>query len=230
MPEARAIVFDLDNTLYPQEQFTLSGFLAVANLVEAEFGIPRDRAMRVLRGARSAQRGHEFQQLCRRFGLSPAIVPELVTVLRTHRPGIRLPMPSAIALRKLRPDWRIGVLTNGMPSVQRRKVDALALAPLVDAVLYAEEHAAGGKPSPATFDAIRARLGVAADRTVFVGDDPAADISGASRVGFRTIYVSRTTHAWPAELPSPDAWVASVRAVPRVARELLTGRGWQHVA
>jgi putative hydrolase of the HAD superfamily len=230
MSETRAIVFDLDNTLYPQEQFTLSGFLAVANFVEAQFGIPRDRAMRTLRRARRARRGRELQELCARFDLSSTIVPHLVSVVRLHEPGMRLPGPSAIALRKLRQDWRIGVLTNGMPSVQRRKVQALGLAPLVDVVLFAEEHGEGGKPHPAPFLAMRERLDVPADRTVFVGDDPSADIWGAHRAGFRTIFVSRSNNPWPARLPAPDARVASMRAVPRAAEDLLMGRGWRHVA
>jgi putative hydrolase of the HAD superfamily len=230
MTEPRAIVFDLDDTLYPQEQFTLSGFLAVANLVEARFGIPRDRAMRVLRRARRERRGQEFQALCSRFTLSPAIVPELVAAVRTHRPWIHLPASSGLALRTLRPYWRIGVLTNGMPSVQRRKVEALALAALVDVVLYAEEHGTGGKPNYAAFHAVREQLDVPAERTVFVGNDPVADIGGANLAGFNTIYVSRSSDAWPATVTAPDARVASIRAVPRAAEQLVTARGWRHVA
>lgn len=230
MSDRRAIVFDLDNTLYPQEQFTLSGFLAVATFVEAQFAIPRDRAMRVLRRARRARRGRELQELCAHFDLSPTIVPHLVSVIRLHDPGIQLPALSAGALRRLRPGWRIGVLTNGMPSVQRRKVQALGLAPLVDVVLFAEEHGAGGKPHPAAFVAMRDRLDVSAERTVFVGDDPSADIGGAQSAGFRTILVSKANDSWPARLPAPDARVSSVRAVPCAAEQLLTGRGWRHVA
>jgi putative hydrolase of the HAD superfamily len=230
MSDPRSIVFDLDDTLYPQEQFTQSGFLAVAAFVDAQFGIPRDRAMRTLRRARRARGGRELQELCARFDLSPTIVPHLVSVIRLHEPAIRLPGPSAIALRKLRTNWRIGVLTNGMPSVQRRKVQALGLASLVDVVLFAEEHGEGGKPHPAAFLAMCEGLGASAGRTVFVGNDPSADICGAYRAGFRTIFVSKSTNPWPALLPAPDARVSSIRAVPRAAEDLLTGRGWRHVA
>ena len=230
MSERRAIVFDLDDTLYPQERFMLSGFLTVSRLVETRFGVPRATVMRILKSARRSHPGREFQALCRRCALSETIVPELITAVRTHRPWIRLPALSAIVLRALRPLWRIGVLTNGMPSVQRRKVDALELMRLVDVVLYAEEHVPGGKPSPATFHAVRERLEVSAQRTVFVGDDPVADIFGANRAGFRTIYVSRSRHAWSSALPAPDARLASIVGVPRAAERILAGRGLHHVA
>jgi putative hydrolase of the HAD superfamily len=88
--------------------------------------------------------------------------------------------------------WRLGVLTNGLPDVQRRKVEALGLARLVDAVVYAQEWGSGrGKPDPEPFEAVRARLGTAAAATVFVGDDPWCDMYGARAAGMRTILMRR---------------------------------------
>jgi putative hydrolase of the HAD superfamily len=231
MSEPRAIIFDLDDTLYPREWFVRSGFLTVSRLVETEYGVPRECAMRTLQRARGSRPGREFQALCARFELPEAIVPDLVKAVRAHRPAIRLPISSATVLRRLRPDWRIAVLTNGTPAVQRRKIKALNLNAYVDVVLCAEEYADGGKPKPAAFRAAADRLATPAARTVFVGDDPMADMAGARRVGLRTIHLSRSSDGWPAALPPPDARVPSIRFVPRVAEQLLTsGRAQHHVA
>ena len=230
MPETRAIVFDLDDTLYPLEWFGRSGFLAAARLVEGRFGVSRRTVMRVLERARRSHPGREFQALCAQFGLPETIVPDLVAVVRQHRPSLRLPILTSLALHQLRPFWRIGVLTNGMPAVQRRKVEALGLMPLVDTIVYADEHVQGGKPQRDAFEAVRARLAVASARTVFVGDDPVADIGGASAVGFHTIHLSDTARQWPAGVPEPDARVWSLESVPRIAERLLARREAQDVA
>jgi putative hydrolase of the HAD superfamily len=231
MTDARAIIFDLDDTLYPREWFVRSGFLTVSRLVEAEYGIPRECAMRTLQRARKSRPGREFQVMCARFELSDAIVPDLVKAVRGHRPSIRLPASSMTMLRSLRPHWRIAILTNGAPAVQRRKIKALNLNAYVDEVLYAEELVAGGKPKPAAFRAAADCLATPAARTVFVGDDPVADMAGARCVGFHTIHVSKSFDAWPVALPPPDVQVASIRFVPAVAERLLaSGKEQHHVA
>ncbi len=40
MADMKSIIFDLDDTLYPEEQYVLSGFKAVAVWAEAELSIP----------------------------------------------------------------------------------------------------------------------------------------------------------------------------------------------
>ena len=87
-------------------------------------------------------------------------------MIRRHEPALALGSVAAAVLAQLRADgWRLGILTNGLPATQRAKVEALGLEPRVDAVLYAEEHAPGGKPSRAAFDAALNALGVPAARS-----------------------------------------------------------------
>jgi putative hydrolase of the HAD superfamily len=227
MPETRAILFDLDDTLYPYRAFVRSGFLAVGQRVATEYGLPLSTVLRVLRRALSTGgRGREIQALCERFGLPAALVPELVELLRSHVPHLHLPRESAEVLRTLRPDWRIGVLTNGTPAIQRRKIAALGLTEFVDEVLCAEECGAPeGKPAPAVFHAALERLRATAARAVFVGDDREADIDGATAVGMKTIHI--TVHR-PADPPC-DGSCHGVHAgrlglVPEIANRLVPSR------
>src|SRR5262245_5438746 len=184
MREARAVIFDLDDTLYPRAWFVLSGFMAVAQYLDTELGIAREATVRALRRFHAKHRGREFQELCRAFELPETIIPSLVETVRTHEPRIHLPEDSAAALRQMRADWRIGILTNGIPATQQRKIQALRLGKLVDAVVYAADCGNGtGKPDPAAFIAVLQRLNVPPARAVFVGDNPVADIAGAARIG-----------------------------------------------
>ena len=78
----------------------------------------------------------------------------------------------------MRRTWRIGLLTNGSPEIQRAKVAALGLAALMDVIVYAHE-VSDGKPDSPAFEAVCDRLRVAPDRAVMAGDDPWCDIDGA---------------------------------------------------
>ncbi len=223
MSSPRAIVFDLDNTLYPERRFVLSGFAAVSRHLERQMGVPRCRSFRVLGMAlRRGHRGTALQALCAELGLPDEMIPRLVDVIRTHRPRLRLPADSARVLMALRREWRIAVLTNGLPPVQARKVRALGLAPLVDHVVFACEHSPKGKPDKAAFVETLHRLGTEGRETVFVGDDPFCDIAGARRAGLRTIRVGRGPLSAAAAIENEaDTVVRLMADVPAAANRLM---------
>jgi FMN phosphatase YigB (HAD superfamily) len=90
-------------------------------------------------------------------------------------------------------------------------------------VLYAEEHAPGGKPSRAAFDAALNALGAPSERSVvFVGDDLVNDIQGARAAGLLTIRVAGRG-ARRAEQDA-DA-IVTLEDVPVTAGRLVKGSG-----
>ena len=191
MPEPRGIVFDLDDTLYPYRAFVRSGLRVIGQQIAREYAVSTSLIARALRRAAiDGVRGREVQALCASLALPASIVPSLVAILRDHSPSLRLPCESRRVLTTLRGGWKIGILTNGTPEIQRRKLAALGVPPLVDAVVIATEVGdRRGKPSPTAFRAALDRLGLAPERTVFVGDDEQADIAGAAAAGMQTIHV-----------------------------------------
>jgi putative hydrolase of the HAD superfamily len=219
-PDARAIIFDLDDTLYPVRRFVLSGFAAVARHLEHTCGIDRRDVFRVLIGALKSERGHELQVCQKRFGLAPAVIPALVDVIRAHSPNLRLPQVTRRMLARIRDSWRIGIVTNGMSHVQTRKIQALGLDELVDTIVFATD-LGPGKPEPEPFLEAARRLNLPVFRGVFVGDDPRCDIAGAMRVGMRTIYLQ---HEESDHDVDADATVMSLAEVPDVAEELVRAR------
>lgn len=228
--KAQAVVFDLDDTLYPFDQFRRSGFAAVAAHLEHTRGIDRRAAYRQLsRSSRGPGRGRELQQLLETMELPATLLPELVDLVRHHIPSLKLPPTSLRVLNALRPDWKLGILTNGSQVTQARKVAGLGVAPLVDAVVYAQQHGTGmGKPEPAPFLEIADRLRVTPSRIVFVGDDETADIRGAAGVGMRTV---RVTKWHPASRgTSGDALIASLTELPRIVSSIFRKAPVGHAA
>jgi putative hydrolase of the HAD superfamily len=227
MRETTAVLLDLDDTLYPERRFAISGYAAIAAQLETETGMPAGVLYRFLvRRFRKHGREGLLQALCAAHALPLTDVPRLVEVIRSHTPRLRLPSLSQTVLRELRSQGHhLVVLTNGLPSTQRAKVAALAIAPLIDVVVYAQEYAPDGKPALVCFATALRRVGVDASRAVFVGDHPDKDVAGAVAAGMRAIWLpGRRTGPAPAQasavattLADVPVLVARLLEVPHVA-------------
>jgi len=89
-------------------------------------------------------------------------------------------------LRTVGERHRVGVLTNGAASVQRRKIAHHDLTDLLDAVVVSG--AVGvAKPDDEIFEVATDRL--PADAHVYVGDSYEEDVVPAAENGFETVYV-----------------------------------------
>jgi putative hydrolase of the HAD superfamily len=218
----RGLIIDLDDTLYPRASFVRSGLAAVARHLQREHGIAAADAYAVMtRATARGQAGAELQAVCARFALPSTEIPALVGVFRTHRPTLFLPAETTAVLQALRVQgWATAILTNGLPSVQFRKVAALGAATLVDDVIYAEEHAPQGKPAAASFRAALRALDLEPGDCVCVGDDPARDVRGARTLGIATIRLARPGVAVTAD--DADLVIDSLSMLPQAAALLLT--------
>jgi len=199
-----AILLDLDDTLYDEADYLRSGFAVVAERIAALGGHTPAAVLETLIGVeRRDGRGKVFDTTLRALGIAsdPALVRRLVTAYRMHRPEIDLEPDLRRLLTRLGARHRLAIVTDGLPSMQRRKIAALDLEPAVDAIVYTWELRAP-KPDPAGFLLALDRLGVTPDRAVIVGDNPRHDIAAARAIGARSIRVRRGRFADLASLSS----------------------------
>ena len=224
MPPRRlraALIFDLDDTLHRGRRFVISGFAAVAACAPARWGLPCEHLLRLLLDAvRRGRVAVAFQCACAAAGLPLRCADEMLEVYRAHTPRLKLPRESARCLTACRARWPTGILTNGHPVVQRSKIAALGLAPLVDAVVYAHAVADQGKPDPHVFDAMVEALDSDPACTIMVGNDRHTDIWGALNAGLRAVWLARQAAQWE------DDWPRAVRIsrlaeLPAVAEKML---------
>jgi putative hydrolase of the HAD superfamily len=222
----RAIVFDLDDTLYRIRRFTVAGYAATSGPIAERAGRPRHEIFcRLQRMYRQGRAGRAYQQLCEELGLPDELAGEWLARHRAHRRRLRLPPTSGRVLQEMRGGgWRIGILTNGLPEIQRAKVEALDLASRVDALVYADELVPGGKPAPAVFRRMLDDLSVAPRQAVMVGDNPACDVAGGRSAGMRTIRLRRPAFPVHAGEDEADEVVGDLAEVPAVAARLLGER------
>lgn len=213
-----AVLFDLDDTLYPERAYVRSGFQAVARALAPDsaaqeallgdmlqlFAIsPAGVFERLLERWRAGVPGVERLRARLRDGASGSgpvapdaqIISHWVQVYRTHRPDIQLypdVEPTISTLR--RHGVKLGVITDGRAEGQHAKLEALGVPRLVDAVVVTDDlgpERRYWKPHVRPFEAALSQLGVPAQRSVYVGDNPTKDFHGPARLGMRTVRIHR---------------------------------------
>jgi len=103
------------------------------------------------------------------------------------------------------------IVTNGSTNLQMEKVMASGLDELVQTIVISARLGIR-KPDRRIFIQALAEMRADPTTTLFVGDDPDADILGAKAVGMRTVWLSRGRQ-WPYRDDCPDHIVGQLSEV-----------------
>jgi FMN phosphatase YigB (HAD superfamily) len=191
---AQGWIFDMDDTLFPERDFVLSGFRAVAVKVYDDFQLDIEGELR--EAFIHGMRGDLFTRALRRAGIpvEEHYVKSLVNVYRTHLPEIRpyldvIPMLTHLKERGA----RVALMTDGWHQVQERKLTALGIASFFDEIVFTDSirGTSSWKPAADGFLQCLRSLHLDAPGCVFVGDNPAKDFVGARRLGITTVRIQR---------------------------------------
>ena len=130
----------------------------------------------------------------RMLDIWPGCFPDVDSALRAHNEAeakmVSLdPRTEAMLLDLKSARVPLGVVTNGPTELQWAKVRNTGVADLVDAVVVSGEFGVN-KPHRSIFIHALDRIGAMPSETLFVGDNPEADIVGARGVGMRTAWMS----------------------------------------
>jgi putative hydrolase of the HAD superfamily len=195
--DVRAVLFDLDDTLYSERQFVDGGFAAVAAFLADRFDRPATQLVARLRELHDLDgRGRLFDTLVAELGVAgePDLVPACLLVYRTH-PTRLTPFTGVIGLldRLRAAGVRTGVISDGNAAVQSRKLAGLeGLAERLDVIVLTDDLGPGhAKPSPVPYAVACRLLALDPSATIYVGNDPRKDFRGARAAGLRTIRVGR---------------------------------------
>lgn len=93
-------------------------------------------------------------------------------------------------LAALRPRYQLGIVTNGVPNLQRMKLRGASLETGFSAIAVSGEVGIG-KPQRGIFDWICAQMAVRPQDCVMVGDNPERDVAGAIQAGMASVFVER---------------------------------------
>jgi len=212
MPTFRAILCDLDNTLFHWDPCDERGRLAAhAALKQAadvsfdEFMVLHHTVRQELKHRLTGQGSNHnrilfFSAMVDRLLNQPRPALVLTMYQRYWQAFFATMKPHADAhrvLSQLKRNHKIAMVSNHVAQPQLDKVVRLGFEPYFAAIVVSED-AGFEKPDPRIFHTALAKLGVDAKETVMIGDHTKGDIEGANRAGLKTIYMAEFTNGEPA--------------------------------
>jgi putative hydrolase of the HAD superfamily len=202
----------MDDTLYLELEYVLSGFRHIAGLVAADARESQEGIFAFLKESttKPEHKGHNLDFLFEQYpGLAPAwSVSSLIEEYRRHKPTISLLPGVPSMLSDLRNAGAcLAIITDGSSQSQHRKAEALQLARQVDMVIVTDDHGAEyRKPNPYAYRRVSQTFGCEPDACIYVGDNPAKDFLAPRALGWDTVRIrfANQLHA-KAEPLAPEA-------------------------
>lgn len=189
----KAVLFDLDNTLYDTEQYLFGASDDVSKYISTKYNIPQQEVYETLVGLwreKTSMYPYLFNDLVSLLHLDRDNPEDIVKIFNEYSGPIE-PYPDVIpTFRTLQEmDYKLGIITDGNVERQKRKVELLRFESLFDVIIYAEE--LESKPSSLPFLTALERLKVKASDAFYVADNPLIDFKGAKEAGISTIRILR---------------------------------------
>jgi len=188
------LIFDLDYTLYPENDFVDGGFKAVSRYMEKNYFINSDLFYDFLyEDYKLYNRGGNFNRVLEHFNLlTPERVLELIGVYRNHTPCIELYPGVRDMLESLKKNYLLGLITDGNTKVQKNKVTALELEAFFDVLFFTDEYDGDWeKPIIKSYSHVLRVLGTSPPETCYIGDNPYKDFISARKLGMKTLRIKQ---------------------------------------
>ena len=202
----KAVIFDIDNTLYSYEHSHEYGMRSLAAYCNRVFGVSEEeteecykRANKIMMGRIGSETAAMHNRLMRMQCMlelwNKPLFPHTVNMYdRYWNASIEhsLISPGIIRfMQKLKERGiRIGIGTDMTAHIQYRRLEFLNLSPYIDFIVTSEE-AGVEKPHYHFFDICVEKAGVRPEECAFIGDNVKKDIEGAWESGLKGIWYTQ---------------------------------------
>ena len=199
--DVKLIVWDLDDTLHSRVEAArrlFPGMFRQCLYPKRSDAFIEEAVAYMMTKINRKSMVHEdaFRALLERYPADkPYVRADCVAYYYQHIRDFAVPFPETMQIfRKLKAQGvKMAIVTNITPELlehQHKKVEALGIAALFDAIIYSAE-VGFHKPDRRIFDHAAALLGVPNEQCLFVGDDPKSDIAGALSAGMQALWIDR---------------------------------------
>lgn len=223
---SQVLVFDLDDTLYPESAFVRSALAAAGRHAVESWGLP-GVDVEALRLFDSGRKRDIFQAAFLASGhteASDSQVAELLAVYREHRPkSLPWHADARAIVPELAAKHALELISDGYLPTQANKFEALEAGVWIPNPIFTEslgrEH---WKPSPRAFEEVMRRHPDA--RFVYVADNLAKDFVAPRALGWSAVHIHRPegVHAKAPPHPegAPHVTLASLAELPATLSSL----------
>jgi putative hydrolase of the HAD superfamily len=198
-----AVLFDLDDTLcrYPRSTDELLAEAFERTDVDPFFTAAEFQSLipKVTGTSPLDLREKCFRRIAAAKGRSERVAERIAANYPEREPTDVEFVPGAErALEALAERYRLGLVSNGTPETQRRKLETLDIEEHFEEVGFGRPEI-GVKPDPAPFHRVLDGLGIAPDQAVHVGNSLESDVAGARAAGVPAVWL-RLDGASPDEI------------------------------
>jgi HAD superfamily hydrolase (TIGR01549 family) len=214
--------FDLDDTLWPVGPVIAAAENAMLSWLRARYpqtlsahSAESLQALRASVAQRFPERGHDLTFLRHRAlrdlfaaaGHPESLADDAFEVFFAARNRVEFYDDVRPSLLRLRSRYRLFALSNGNADLQRCGIADLFAG-------HVTASAAGAaKPDARIFAHLAQMAGVEPHRVLHIGDDPLADVVGATRAGMQAVWLNRDAREWPASFAPPSRTISTLAEV-----------------
>ena len=202
----KAVIFDLDNTLYDYDINNEKAMNVVQNYIKSEFNIEEKKFLELYAEARKEthkilnynfasrhNRAIYFKRFLEKIEQKPYEYVNLLDDLYWNTILDNMKLNSGvIELFELlkNNNIKIAISSNLLLSIQLKKIKKLGIGQYIDYILTSEEIGTE-KPSKLNFLNVLKYLKLKPNEVIFIGDDFNSDIVGAQNVGILGILINK---------------------------------------
>ena len=194
MSKINTIIFDLDDTLYPQLEYTRQCLHATVNYISDISGENKE-VIKVKLDEILEKNGIEykfiFNDLFKEISFDG--MPKLKIILELFwscTPEIKVFDGVLDVLTQLKTQYRLAILTDGHVHIQEQKIDTLGIRDFFEYVLITDSLGVEyRKPSPAGYKKILEEMKISAQDCIYVGNDPRKDFLACKELGINTVRI-----------------------------------------
>ncbi len=203
----RVVVFDMDDTLFPEREFVRSGFYAVDQFLLEEFG-SSDFFSKAWALFDSGERGRIFNQALidiTEIECTEALIRKMVSVYREHLPSIRLFDDAKWALEYYSTKVPLALVSDGYLQTQKNKANALGVDGFFQKMYFTDQWGEGcWKPSTCAFLKVEESFNALKDKCIYISDNPKKDFIAPNQLGWDSIQIKRNTGEYANEIIPKD--------------------------
>lgn len=187
----KAIIFDLDNTLYQETEFLFSAYKAIGKFIAKTSGKDHKIYEAFLRNRfNNSGRKYLFDALLEKFNLqNMVLIEEMLEILHNHIVPLTLKKePVEIINMLIKKNKLIFILTNGNKQQQQNKINGLKIPILFPQIniIYANDYEP--KPSPFCINYIRKQYRLEPSEIILIGDSETDKLTADnSNIDFKNI-------------------------------------------
>ncbi|MGZ7119993.1 MAG: HAD family hydrolase [Methanobacterium sp.] len=188
----QAIIFDLDDTLYPEQQFVISGFSHVSNYLSKRYDFEQGFIFDILiNDFKNGIRKKNFNILLKKLDLEDELLEEIIICYREHQPSLSLYSDAKNSLNTLINKFKLGMITDGYYDTQQKKIEALQIEEYFDIIIINDISKGISKMKKEPFVKALDNLGVEPEETIYIGDNPQKDFIKSNELGIITVRIKR---------------------------------------